>query len=141
MSKESAEAELREWATVTSDRDNRVRRAHAEGITKHRIHVLTGISRVTIDRILKEKHVPITKITATAGGPWANSANAWVEAAKRAGYNAEVVEGETVNELNNQPVVQVDGVHYVLARYSGNGIVVHIDYKARKFNGTWTPTP
>lgn len=131
----------RQLATL-KNRDAIIREAfNRYGMTKQEIHELSGVARTTINRILKEDHVPITKITVVAGGSWANSANAWVEAAKRAGYNAEVVEGETVNELNNQPVVQVDGVHYVLGRYSGNGIVVHVDFKARKFNGTWTPTP
>jgi hypothetical protein len=48
----AAERDLREWARVTGDRDNRIRAALAEGITKHRIHTITGISRATIDRIL-----------------------------------------------------------------------------------------
>jgi hypothetical protein len=47
-----AEEMLSEWVTVTRDRDNRVRAAVAAGITKHRVHQLTGIGRTTIDRIL-----------------------------------------------------------------------------------------
>lgn len=43
---------LAEWVTVTQDRDNRVRAAVRAGVSKHRVHVLTGISRTTIDRIL-----------------------------------------------------------------------------------------
>ncbi|WP_174545578.1 hypothetical protein [Nocardiopsis dassonvillei] len=54
MNKESAEAALREYAEVTADRDNRIRRAHATGITKNRIHTISGIARTTIDRVLKE---------------------------------------------------------------------------------------
>lgn len=54
MSKESAEAALFEYATVALDRDKRIRRAHAEGITKNRIHTITSIARTTIDRVLEE---------------------------------------------------------------------------------------
>jgi hypothetical protein len=43
---------LAEWVTVTQDRDNRIRAAVDAGVSKHRVHVLTGISRTTIDRIL-----------------------------------------------------------------------------------------
>lgn len=215
-------------ALAREHRDRVIHAARADGFTKNRIHALTGISRVTIDRILKEKpvneiqtpviynglsdgenapwtecaqmwrfdkesnglsvaivgkadnadtaplasyagktyvltryyeegmndwfitakpytlpheRVPVDKITAVAGGSWSSSATAWVEAAREAGHHAEVVEGETVNEYNSQPVVLVDGSHYVLSKYSDNGTVVHVDYKARKYNGTWTPTP
>lgn len=51
---ERAEADLTEWARIHADRDNRILRARAAGLSKNRIHVLTGISRVTIDRILDE---------------------------------------------------------------------------------------
>lgn len=138
MSKESAEAALREYAEVTADRDNRIRQAYTEGITKNRIHTITGIARTTIDRILEENRVTITKITAICGGPWARSANAWVEAARNAGHTAEVVEGEHAE--NHCPVVLVDGDHYVLNRYSDRGIVVHVDYKAAKNDRGWVPT-
>lgn len=56
-----AEQELIEWAEVSGDRDPRVVRAREAGITKNRIHTLTGISRATIDRIL-------TKETTTMAG-------------------------------------------------------------------------
>ena len=45
-------ASLFEWRTVVLNRDERVRAAVAAGLTKHRISVLTGIGRSTIDRIL-----------------------------------------------------------------------------------------
>lgn len=54
MNSESAEAALREYVAITNDRDNRVINAYTAGITKNRIHTITGISRVTIDKILKE---------------------------------------------------------------------------------------
>lgn len=43
---------LIEWATVTRSRNERVHAALAAGLTKHRISVLSGISRATIDRLL-----------------------------------------------------------------------------------------
>jgi hypothetical protein len=58
-----AEARLREYAAVTADRDARVRAAVAAGVSKRRVHELTGIGRMTIDRILAsggEDHGPST---------------------------------------------------------------------------------
>jgi hypothetical protein len=52
MSPEEAEQILSEWVIVTRDRDTRVRAAVAAGLSKHRVHRLTGIGRSTIDRIL-----------------------------------------------------------------------------------------
>jgi hypothetical protein len=52
MPSEKAEQMLGEWAIVTRDRETRVRAAVAAGLTKHRIHLLTGIDRSAIDRIL-----------------------------------------------------------------------------------------
>ena len=52
MSPEEAEEMLTEWAIVTRDRDARVRAALAAGLSKHRVHRITGIGRSTIDRIL-----------------------------------------------------------------------------------------
>jgi hypothetical protein len=52
MQPEEAERLLIEWATVMRDRDVRVRAALAAGVSKMRVHQLTGIGRGTIDRIL-----------------------------------------------------------------------------------------
>jgi|GEM_PF-6713565 len=60
MDKSAAETALTEYAAVVADRDNRVRRAYAEGITKNKIHTLTGIARTTIDRIFEENSVYAT---------------------------------------------------------------------------------
>lgn len=49
------EAELAEWAANNARRDELVRAAYHAGVSKHRIHVLTGIARTTIDRILAGK--------------------------------------------------------------------------------------
>ena len=52
---EAAEAALARWAQQRDEadaaRDSLIRAALAAGITKHRIHVITGIARTTIDRI------------------------------------------------------------------------------------------
>jgi hypothetical protein len=61
----TAEAALAEWARITGDRDNRVRGAIAAGVTKNRIHTITGISRATIDRILKEHAMTTTTVILT----------------------------------------------------------------------------
>jgi hypothetical protein len=52
MRPEEAEQLLIEWASVTRDRDSRVRAAVAAGVSKYRVNQLTGIGRSTIDRIL-----------------------------------------------------------------------------------------
>jgi hypothetical protein len=51
MTREEAEAALQAWATV--HRDDLVRAAHAAGVSKNRIHALTGLARTTVDRILE----------------------------------------------------------------------------------------
>jgi len=40
---------------IEAERDQLVRGAVARGITKHRVHVLTGIARTTIDRIIAKE--------------------------------------------------------------------------------------
>jgi hypothetical protein len=51
MTRDEAEAALQAWATV--QRDDLVRAAYEAGVPKHRISVLTRISRTTIDKILE----------------------------------------------------------------------------------------
>ena len=58
MTPEEAEELLIEWAEVARDRDNRVRAAVGAGVSKHRVHALTGIGRSTIDRILAALRPP-----------------------------------------------------------------------------------
>lgn len=50
MTRGEAERQLRAYRDL--DRDALVTAAVAAGISKHRIHVLSGISRSTIDRII-----------------------------------------------------------------------------------------
>ena len=59
MTPEEAEGLLIEWAGVTRDRDNRVRAAVDVGVSKYRVHQLTGIGRSTIDRILAARVRPL----------------------------------------------------------------------------------
>ncbi len=51
MTTEEAEAALQAWATV--QRDELVQAAYQAGVSKNRIHAITGIARTTIDRILE----------------------------------------------------------------------------------------
>jgi hypothetical protein len=50
--KEAAERSLRAFRQTMDERDSLVRQAVKVGVSKHRIHQLTGIARTTIDRIL-----------------------------------------------------------------------------------------
>jgi hypothetical protein len=47
----AAEIDLADWAEQNGRRDDLVRQAIRLGVSKHRIHVITGIARTTIDRI------------------------------------------------------------------------------------------
>lgn len=79
MTREEAEAALTAWAQV--QRDELVRAAHAAGVSKNRIHVLTGIARTTIDRILEAPlGTPQQQITAyleNFTGQWPKYGHAW----------------------------------------------------------------
>jgi hypothetical protein len=50
--RDNAEAALIQWRENYERRDNLVRKAHKEQVSINRIHVLTGIGRSTIYRIL-----------------------------------------------------------------------------------------
>ncbi len=50
-----AERLLTEWVASSVGRDDIVLAAHRAGLSKHRIHVLTGIARTTLDRILSQE--------------------------------------------------------------------------------------
>ena len=57
--REALECALINWASqrrvADAARDAMVRQALAAGISKHRIYVLTGIARTTIDRIIAKE--------------------------------------------------------------------------------------
>jgi len=54
----AVEYALKKWAGQRREhdavRDDLVRGAVAAGVTKHRVYVLTGIARTTIDRIVRQ---------------------------------------------------------------------------------------
>jgi hypothetical protein len=52
-----AERLLRDWSASSGGRDGIVLAAHRAGVTKHRIHLLTGIARTTLDRILSQEAI------------------------------------------------------------------------------------
>lgn len=51
FSQQLAVVALAEWAQRQRGRDDLVRRALSLGVSKRRIHLVTGIARTTIDRI------------------------------------------------------------------------------------------
>lgn len=57
---EQAEQGLRDWAANNARRDALISTARQAGVSKNRIHILTGIARTTIDRILE---APMTATT------------------------------------------------------------------------------
>jgi hypothetical protein len=71
---EEAEAALEAWRSAVGQRDELVRAAHRAGITKYRISQITGITRPTIDRILKvpsgTSHEVITAYLAGFTAKW-----------------------------------------------------------------------
>lgn len=79
MTAEEAEAALQAWATV--QRDELIQAAHEAGVSKNRIHAITGIARTTIDRILEAPvGAPQQRITAYLEkftGEWPRHGRAW----------------------------------------------------------------
>lgn len=57
MTRGEAERLLTEWAASFGGRDAIVLAAYRAGVSKHRIHMLTGIARTTLDRILSEESI------------------------------------------------------------------------------------
>lgn len=90
---------------------------------------------------LPYNRVPVHQITATTnetGPSWERSIEAWLQAARESGHDAQNT-GETVNHLNNAPTILVDGEHYVLTRHYDGHTVVTVDYKAVKTERGWVP--
>jgi hypothetical protein len=90
---------------------------------------------------LPHNRVPVHQITATTnetGPSWERSIEAWLQAARESGHDAQNT-GETVNHLNNAPTILVDGDHYVLTRHYDGHTVVTVDYKAVKTERGWVP--
>ncbi len=57
MTEAEAIAALKRWYENYSQRNTLVREAHEAGVSKHRIYVITGIARTTIDRILDTSEI------------------------------------------------------------------------------------
>jgi hypothetical protein len=57
LTPDEAERLLTGWAASFGDRDLFVLTAHRAGVSKHRIHLLTGIARTTLDRILSKESI------------------------------------------------------------------------------------
>ncbi len=53
MTEAEARRALQRWRENQDRRDALIKAANAVGVTKHQIHVLTGLARTTIDRILQ----------------------------------------------------------------------------------------
>jgi hypothetical protein len=47
------EEQLAEYAMTVADRDNLIRAAYAAGLPKRRIAALSGLARMTVDKILR----------------------------------------------------------------------------------------
>ena len=56
-SRDHAEQELAAWAAANEYRDEIIRGAYRAGVTKARIHAMTGVARTTIDRVIQEPAV------------------------------------------------------------------------------------
>lgn len=53
-SREHAEQELAAWAAANEYRDEIIKGAYRAGVTKARIHAVTGVARTAIDRVLRD---------------------------------------------------------------------------------------
>jgi hypothetical protein len=53
-SRDHAEQELAAWAAANEYRDEIIKGAYRAGVTKARIHAITGVARTTIDRVLQD---------------------------------------------------------------------------------------
>jgi hypothetical protein len=94
MTTEEAEAALQAWATV--QRDELIQAAHQAGVSKNRIHAITGIARTTIDRILEAPvATPQQRITAyleTFTAEWPRYGRLWYgQRTMASAYGAEQV--------------------------------------------------
>jgi hypothetical protein len=65
---DEAEAALEAWKSATGQRDELVRAAHEVGVSKYRITQITGITRPTVDRILKAQPAVQENLTAYLAG-------------------------------------------------------------------------
>ncbi|WP_157546733.1 hypothetical protein [Hamadaea tsunoensis] len=104
MNQDEAEKALAAWASV--ERDELVRAAHAAGVSKNRIHTITGIARTTIDRILETPMLPAQTLRLSAylvrfvdgwprqgGSPW------YVQPAMASAYTSDQIAEQLLSDL------------------------------------------
>jgi hypothetical protein len=108
-----AEQMAKDWAANFARRDPMVRTVKAAGLSKTRIHELTGIARTTIDRILKETPM-VTEIIATVPkkASRATAAETWRTMATDQGLHIEIV-GKTTD---GTPVIEYQTEQYALVQ-------------------------
>jgi hypothetical protein len=108
-----AERVAADWAATVARRDQIVRAVRAAGLSKSRIHELTGIARTTIDRILKETPM-VTEVIATVPktASRATAAEAWRAVATDRGLSVEIV-GKTTD---GTPVIEYRAEQYALVQ-------------------------
>jgi hypothetical protein len=92
MTVDEAEAALQAWATV--QRAELVQAAYQAGVSKNRIHVLTGIARTTVDRILEApmgtSHQRITAYLEKFTEQWPKYGHAWhIQPTMSSAYTSE----------------------------------------------------
>jgi len=68
MTPEEAEQALAGYATTLDGRDDLVLAAISAGLSKHRIYILSGIARTTIDKIIGKEPPMTMKASQTAAG-------------------------------------------------------------------------
>jgi hypothetical protein len=117
MTPDEAESALQAWATV--QRDELVQAAHQAGVTKNRIHELTGTARTTIDRILE---APMGTTTHALAAYLEKFTSQWP---KRDNYNW-VLQSPVAGQWN---VAEVAGM-----------LIADAEFKALRL-GTWLSTP
>ena len=120
MTREEAEAALQAWATV--QRDDLVRAAYAAGVSKNRIHALTGIARTTVDRILE---APVGTTAQALAEYLAKFIQAWPRQPQPWGYSyhapAPIASQHTVGDV-------------------AGWLLADAEFRALKL-GTWLSTP
>jgi hypothetical protein len=129
-SREHAEQELAAWAAANEYRDDIIRGAYRAGVTKARIHAMTGVARTTIDRVLQEP--------AASSGP--------VDAAAREALTAFLV--EFTDGWPRQPARFGEVVPLrrpaVAQQFTPEQIAEHLlastEFRALRL-GTWLKTP
>ncbi|MBP2341079.1 hypothetical protein JOF41_007333 [Saccharothrix coeruleofusca] len=105
-STEHAEHNLLEWQRITRDRDARILQALQAGLTKHRIHQLTGVSRNTIEAVLKEHPVIDTAAVLRARARTTSGMTA-----PEFDYSLSIGDGRAVSAMNHAAYLMANEGH------------------------------